>query len=73
MTQSSEVTNEIVTTVADYENASPNDLPSLADKLDAETYQQLLNPEDELSELLNFEYIFYEVTVTPDGEVIVTP
>ena len=73
MTQSTDVTNEIVTTVADYENVSPNDLPPLEDKLDSEIYHQLDSVESELTEPLTFEYLFYDVTVLPDGEVIATP
>ena len=73
MTQSTDVTNEIVTTVADYENVTPNDLPPLEDKLDSETYHQLDSVESELTEPLTFEYLFYDVTVLPDGEVIATP
>lgn len=73
MAKSTDVTNEIVTTVADYENVSPNDLPPLEDKLDSETYHQLDSVQSELTEPLTFEYLFYDVTVLPDGEVIATP
>lgn len=73
MAQSSEVTKTIVKTVADYENASPEVLPPLADKLDSETYNKLTAIERHLTEPLNFEYLWYDVTVFPDGEVIVTP
>lgn len=67
------VTKTIVETVADYEHASPNELPPLEDKLDEKTYQQLTAPEGQLSEPLTFEYLFYDITVLPDGEVVVTP
>ena len=73
MAHSTDIPNEIVTTVADYENASPTDLPPLEDRLDSETYHQLESIEGELTEPLAFEYLFYDVTVLPDGEVIVTP
>ena len=73
MTQSTDVTDEIVTTVADYENVSPTDLPPLEDTLDSGTYHQLDSVESELTEPLTFEYLFYDVTVLPDGEVIATP
>lgn len=73
MTSSSEVTKTIVTTVADYENTSPDGLPALAEKLEAETHQQLLTPESERTEPLSFEYLWYDVTVLPGGEVVVTP
>ena len=73
MAHSSTVTEYIVETVADCENASPDDLPPLVDKLESETFQQLASFESELTEPLTFEYLFYDVTVLPDGEVVVTP
>lgn len=73
MGQSFDVTRAIVKTVADYENTSPEQLPPLEDKIDAETFQQLSPKIGELTEPLHFEYLWYEVTVLPDGEVIVTP
>lgn len=73
MAQSSEVTQTIVNTVADYENTSPEVLPPLADKLDAETYNQLTASKRQLTERLEFEYLWYQVTVEPDGEVIFRP
>lgn len=73
MSQSSTITKTIVETVADQEEASPDELPSLAENLEAETYQQLTASEDKVTEPLTFEYLFYKVTVLPDGEVVVTP
>lgn len=73
MTPSSDVTKTIVAAVADYENASPDELPPLADGLEAETLQQLVTPECELTEPLSFEYLWYEVTVLPGGEIVVNP
>lgn len=67
------MTNEIVQTVADYEKALPDQLPPLADKIDAETFQRLVSHESERTEPLTFEYLWYDVTVEPDGEVIVMP
>ena len=73
MAPSSSVTEYIVTTVADCENAPPDDLPPLAEELNTETFQQLVSFESELTEPLTFEYLYYDVTVLPDGEVIVSP
>lgn len=73
MTQSSPVTEYIVKTVADWENFTPEELPPLAEQIDTETYQQLASYESELTEPLTFEYLWYNVTVLPDGEVFVTP
>lgn len=73
MAHSSKVTKTIVQTVADYENASPDELPALVDKIDAETLNQLVSPESELSEPLIFEYLWYDVIVLPNEAVIVIP
>ena len=73
MADSSKVTKIIVETVADYEQASPNELPPLEDKLDEKTFQQLTAPECQFSEPLSFEYLWYDITVLPEREVIVTP
>lgn len=73
MARSSSVTEYIVTTIADCENVSPDELPPLAEKLNTETFQQLVSFESEVTEPLTFEYLFYDVTVLPDGEVVVTP
>ena len=73
MGHSSEMRKTIVRTVADYENTAPEVLPPLAEKIDSETYQQLLAPERDLTEPLSFEYLWYQVTVLPEGEVVVTP
>ena len=71
MAQSSDATQTIVYTAADYENTSPEVLPPLADKLDSETYNQLTASKRQLTERLEFEYLWYQVTVEPDGEVTV--
>lgn len=73
MAQSSEITDHIVKTVADYENTSPDELPPLADKVDAETYHKLAASDGQFNEPLEFEYLWYQVTVQPDGEVAVIP
>lgn len=73
MVQSSSVKGFIVNAVADCENSAPGDQPLLAEKLDTETYEKLISYKSELNELLTFEYLFYDVTILPDGEVIVTP
>lgn len=73
MAPSSKVTKTIVGTVAEYENASPDELPPLASKLDVTTFQQLTATDSQISEPLSFEYLWYDVTVLPNREVIVTP
>lgn len=73
MSPSSKVTKTIVKTVADYEHASPDELPPLVDKLDEKTFQQLTATDGQLIEPVTFEYLWYDVTVLPDREVIVTP
>lgn len=73
MTPGPDVAKSIVETVATYENTVPDQLPSLEDKLATETFQQLPDAESQLTEPLNFQYLWYEVTVLPDREVVVTP
>lgn len=67
------MTKTIDKSVAEYENVRPDDLPPLVDKLDGETFQRLTTMEGQLTGPLNFEYLWYDVTVLPDGEVVVTP
>lgn len=73
MTQAEEVTRTIVQTVAEYENVRPDDLPPLMDTIVAETVRRLTAMESQLTEPVTFEYLWYDVTVLPDGEVVVTP
>lgn len=73
MPQSSELTEIIVQTVAEYENVAPSDLPPLADKIDSETFHQLTVGDRQLTEPLEFEYLWYGVLIHPDGEVTITP
>ena len=67
------MTETIVETVADYEDTSPDELPPLVNNLDEKTFQQLTASEGQVTEPLSFEYLWYDVTVLPDKEVIVTP
>lgn len=67
------VARTIVERVADYEDTIPDQLPSLEDDLASEIFQQLPDAESQLTEPLDFEYLWYDVTVLPDREVIVTP
>lgn len=73
MAQSQDVTESIVRSVAEYENASPEDLPPLAEKIPSNQFDRLTAPESRLSEPMEFEYLWYQVTVHPDSEVTVTP
>lgn len=57
MAQSSEITDNIVQTVANHEDSSPDDLPPLADKVDAETYHKLAASDGQLDEPLEFSNI----------------
>lgn len=73
MTPSSNLTQTIIETIADYELSSTDELPSLADWLDEEIYEQLTAQEDQLTESLTFEYVWYDITILPNGTVVVTP
>ena len=73
MALSSDVTKTIVSRVAEYEQCPPEKLPALEEKIDSDTYRQLMSCEDPLHGPLEFEYLWYQVTVEPDGEVTVRP
>lgn len=73
MLRYSEVKETIIETVADYENVRPDDLPALVDKLDGEAFERLTATEGELTEPLTFEYLWYDVTILPNEEVVITP
>ena len=73
MAQSSTVAKAITNKVAEYEECPPEVLPELKEKIDPETYRQLTTVEGPLTEPLEFEYLWYQVTVLPDREIIVTP
>lgn len=73
MTLISDVTDSIVETVADHENVSPEELPPLEEKIPSAQFDKLTAPESGLSEPMEFEYLWYQVTVHPAGEVTVTP
>lgn len=73
MTQSSNTGTAIVETVAEYEDTSLQDLPSLEDWIDADTARKLLSDRSTWTEPLEFTYLWYHVTVSPTGEVTITP
>lgn len=73
MDQSSEITKTIVETVAEYENALPENLSSVADKVDSETFHRQTATDCELTEPIEFTHLWYEITVQSDGEVAITP
>lgn len=73
MNPPSEVATTVVETVAERENVGRDDLPPLSDALDGETLERLTGTEVSLTEPLRFEYLWYDVTVLPDEEVVVTP
>lgn len=73
MTPPSEVANDVVEIVAEFENVGPDDLPPLCDYLDGETRERLTEMGSSATEPLTFEYLWYHVTVLPGEEVVVTP
>ena len=73
MAQGQGVTESIVRSVAEYENVSPEELPPLEEKIPLNQFEKLTAPESRLSEPMEFEYLWYQVRVHPDGEVTVTP
>lgn len=73
MSQPSDAIKTIVTTVAEYERCPPEVLPALDEKIDSGTYRQLATITGSRPQALAFEHLWYQVTVLPEGEVIVTP
>lgn len=72
MAESSDVPKTIVDTVAEYEQCPPEILPSLEEKIDSETYRILTTGEGQPTEPLEFTYLWYQVTVLPTGDVVIT-
>lgn len=73
MTPPSEVAKNVVEIVAEFENVGPDDLPPLRDYLDGETRERLTEMGGSATKPLTFEYLWYDVTVLPGEEVVVTP
>lgn len=73
MTPTSDVAKFVVRSVAELENVAPDDLPPLSTELDGEALERLTDTESPLTEPLTFQYLWYDVTVLPDEEVVVTP
>lgn len=73
MTRYPEATKTVVTTVAEFEQCPPEVLPTLEEIIDSETYRKLTAVDGPPPEPLEFEYLWYQVTVLADGDVIVTP
>lgn len=73
MSEPSDVTGTIVETVAGSENVSSRELPPLEEETDSETHHRLTATGSRLTEALRFPYLWYQVAVQPNGEVIVTP
>lgn len=62
----------IVTTVAEYEDVSPRDLPPLREWIAPETLARLTTDRCDRTDSLELSYIWYRVTVHPDGDITVT-
>lgn len=73
MTPTSDVATFVVRSVAELEHVQPEDLPPLCTELDGETLERLTDTDRPLTEPLSFQYLWYDVTVFPDEEVVVTP
>lgn len=71
MVQSSTVIETVVNTVAEEENTSPEKLPPLEDNIDPVTFSQLTANKGPPEEPLEFTYLWYRVTVYPNGAVAV--
>lgn len=73
MTTWSAIAAAVRTRVADHEEASPGELPPVDDWVAPETRLELATADRNRTEPVEFTYLWYHVTVSPDGEVTVTP
>lgn len=73
MGQQTDVTTTIVEKIAGLEDASPTDLPPLADNVSADVAHRLPAIDEEVTERLDFTYLWYQVTIHLDGEVTIIP
>lgn len=73
MTDNSRLVNWIVETVAENENVQPEDLPSMETAIASTTFTKLTTDWNAQTKSIEFSYVWYDVVVHPDGEVIVTP
>lgn len=67
------LSEEILTAVAEFEEATRDDLPPLERWVDPQILDQLNSEMDERAAPVGFSYLWYQVTVTPNEAVIVTP
>lgn len=72
MGQPSLPVSTVVERVATHEQVAPEDLPSLADAVSPDIYTRLTTAWAEQTDPIEFTYVWYHVTVYPDGGVIVT-
>lgn len=72
MGQQTDVTTTIVEKIAGLEDTSPTDLPPLADYVSADIAHRLPASDEEVTERLDFKYLWYQVTIHLDGEVTTT-
>lgn len=63
----------ITSEVATYEGASPEILPELETWVSSEIVEELSTARNDRTRSLEFAYLWYRVTVHPDGEITVTP
>lgn len=63
----------MVERVAAHERVDPADLPAVADVVPRDIYSCLTGGWSDQTEPIEFTYVWYQVTVYPGGEVVVTP
>lgn len=73
MRQTRDPAEAVIAEVAEQEETSPDDLPSLSDWVDEQTLDRLTSSWDEISRDIDFTYLWYQITVLPNREVVVTP
>ena len=72
MATATTIPDAIEIAVAEHERVTCDDLPPLEEWVDPETFAKLTADRTEWDGPLEFTYIWYRVTISPDGGVTVT-
>lgn len=73
MEETQDPAEAVIAEVAEQEETSPDSLPAMEDWVDRETLDKLTSSWNDISRSLEFEYVWYRITVLPNREVVVTP
>lgn len=73
MSHSSDLVRTVVKAIAEHEEVPPADLPPLEGSIDSENFKRLTETEVQLTEKLEFSYIWYRITIEADSVVAIDP